>query len=173
MLNSVMVGSDIKIIRIPEVEELKAAKKSDSNCYASGAFRVKYFPSVNSMYLMSRYKRGKVLDPDCVNIRIHAHNQMAGFSSRDSVPDDGSRIGIELYLYMNHSINRRDLDNCFKFLIDTLAEYYKFNDNRIYMIQASKYNLLDSPDEELLFYRINKDVRPDNRFNVSIKELMR
>ena len=50
-----------------------------------GIFKVKYFPSVNSMYLLAH--RRKFMNPECVEIRNFAMSQMAKTYAGAKVPD--------------------------------------------------------------------------------------
>lgn len=127
-----------------------------------GIFKVKYFPSVNSMYLLAH--RRKVMNPECVEIRNFAMSQMAKTYAGAKVPDK-VKLSIELGFYLHTSLGRKDLDNCLKFIIDTLSQFYGFNDNRVYSIKTYKRALVGST-EDLLFYRIKEDPNADDKLDV-------
>lgn len=133
--------------------------------YAKGVIRVPYFPSVNSMYILARNR--KILSPEAHEIRNDAWNQLAKLPLQ-TIPDDGTRLRIELGFFIQNSINQKDTDNCIKFIQDTLAEYYEFNDNRVFHISAYKKQLIDS-DSDLLYFKILRD---DSDFTpISMSEL--
>jgi len=127
-----------------------------------GVFKVKYFPSVNSMYILAH--RRKCMNPECVAIREHAFSQMSKVDVGATVPDK-VKLSLELGFYLHTSLGRKDLDNCLKFIIDTLSQYYGFNDNRVYSIKTYKRALVGS-EEDLLFYRIKEDVSADQKLDM-------
>ena len=118
------------------------------------------------MYLISHRK--KVLDPECQEIRSMAFSQLARTYFDQSIPDKVP-LALELGFFMTHSVGKRDLDNMLKFTIDTLADFYKFNDSRIYSIKTYK-RLLEGSKEEVLYYKIYQD--PHARDKVNMKELV-
>lgn len=136
--------------------------ESDQNHpYIQGAIKIDYFPSVNSMYI-HKHKR-LILAPEWVQVRNYAFSQLSIHSPSQLIPKKG-KLGIELGFFLSHSINRRDLDNCLKFTIDTLAEYYHFNDNRITTIITFKRELIGI-QKEILYYKIFADVGGDRTVN--------
>lgn len=118
------------------------------------------------MYILAH--RRKCMAPECVAIRDHAFSQMSTVYTGQEVPTD-AKIAIELGFYLSHSINRRDLDNCLKFTIDTLSKFYNFNDNRVFSIITYKRLLTDAKNE-LLYYKIYEDVKAGHE--VSLNELV-
>jgi len=165
----VKVGSSYLLKLLPTNKNDTQTKiNRKKNELASGVFKIKYFPSVNSMYILAH--RRKILSPDAVEMRNEAFNQLSLCHSRDVVPDD-CLLSLELGYYLTSSPNRRDLDNMLKFIIDTLGEYFQFNDNRVFDLHTYKRIITDSEDE-LLFFRILNNNIPDSKMYVSLAELI-
>ena len=131
--------------------------------FAKGVFKIKYFPSVNSMYIYSH--RQKCLDPECTEMRSYAFSQLAKTSFTYSVPEKVP-LSLELGFFLTHSLGKRDLDNLLKFTIDTLSKYYQFNDNRVYSIKTYK-RLLEGSSEEVLYYKIFQDKTARQKVNIN------
>lgn len=128
-------------------------QKSKSDIFSQGIFHVPYIPSVNSLYMFSEGR--KIMDPEMVKQRYNVFNQLgtAGHSPTE-IPQD-CKLTLELGIYFASSINKRDVDNTNKWVIDTIADFYKFNDSRIYNLSIYKRLLVNS-DKELVYYRIRK-----------------
>ncbi len=153
-----------------------AGQFKDSQVYAAGSFPVKYFPSVNTMYLLPTAKTvksantgRKVLDPKHKATRSSVLAILSNTSSPTAVPqDDDIYLTIELGYYLASHFKTRDLDNMLKFIIDTLSEFYNFNDKRVIEIKAYKRPVTNTT-KEILFYRISRNTRPS--YPISANEL--
>ena len=139
------------ILQITDIEQ--PTTKKDNSILVQGCYKMKHIPSVNTQYLI--HDNRKILDPAVKEERrqICSHLWCSGYK-RDCIPLD-CKLTIELGFYLNHSLNQRDTDNMLKFSIDTLAEYFKFNDNIVYNIACYKRQLLNA-DKELVHFKIKK-----------------
>lgn len=108
------------------------------------------------------------MDPECQEMRSMAFSQLAITSFDRSVPEKVPLV-LELGFFLTHSVGKRDLDNMLKFTIDTLADFYQFNDSRVYSIKTYK-RLLEGSRDEVLYYKIYQD--PHAKEKVNIKDLV-
>ena len=145
------------IIQITDIEN---KKKKDDNVLIEGKFSLNYIPSVNTMYGISDH--GKYMLDEYVQQRkqVLYHLQCSGYD-RNCIPEN-CKITLEMGYYLKIAINSRDLDNLQKWTQDTIAEYFKFNDNRIYNMATYKRLIVNS-EKELVHFRIK-------RFNYNEKE---
>ena len=142
---------DKYIVQITDVSLDK--QKTDASVIVQGLFKVDYLASVNTMYIINDSR--KILDPNLKEQRRKIWYQFdcMGYD-RNCIPED-CKLTFEMMVYMNHYINGRDTDNTIKFLQDTIAEYFNFNDARIYNLSVAKRPIINS-DKELVHFRIKK-----------------
>jgi Holliday junction resolvase RusA-like endonuclease len=94
-----------------------------------------------------------------------AFSQLAITSFDQSVPEKVP-LASDLGFFLTHSVGRRDLDNMLKFTIDTLADFYRFNDSRVYSIKTYK-RLLEGSKDEVLYYKIYQDPHAKEKINMN------
>jgi Holliday junction resolvase RusA-like endonuclease len=94
-----------------------------------------------------------------------AFSQLAITSFDQSVPEKVP-LALDLGFFLTHSVGRRDLDNMLKFTIDTLADFYRFNDSRVYSIKTYK-RLLEGSKDEVLYYKIYQDPHAKEKINMN------
>ena len=135
----------------------------NSNILTQGVYKINHIASVNSMYINIGTGK-KCLDPALVDDRYKIWNQLeiAGHSPNE-IPED-CKLTLEFGFYLTNSITKRDIDNMFKFNLDTLAEYYHFNDNRVFQIGGYK-RLVKNYTSEMVYYRIRKCNLLDDTIN--------
>lgn len=148
------------IIQITDIEN---KKEKDELTLVEGKFKVNYIPSVNTLYGISDH--GKYMLQEYLDERrkVWYHLQMSGFD-RNCIPKE-SKITLEMGYYLKNAINSRDLDNLQKWTQDTIAEYFKFNDNRIYNLATYKRLIVNS-DKELVHFRIKRFDYDENSLKV-------
>lgn len=135
------------------ITDIDESKNIDKDVLVEGIFKEEYIPSVNSMYILDGGR--KILDPvlRVQRRKIWQQLEIMGYK-KDTIPQD-CKLTIEVGFYLKSSINKRDLDNMLKYTIDSIAEYFNFNDNRIYKLACYKRLVLDA-NEEITHFRIRR-----------------
>lgn len=134
-------------------EEVKSVKVDDSLILASGVFSLNYIPSVNSLYMFS--DGCKIMDPEMKKQRYDVFNQLARAGHTKNAIPANCKLTLEIGYYLVSEINKRDLDNFSKWTIDTIAEFFCFNDSRVYNFSCYKRLLVNS-EKELIYFRIKQ-----------------
>jgi len=154
-MSVVNINNKYIIMMTDDSESNNDIRVPNSDILTQGVYRIKHIASVNSMYIDIGTGK-KCLDPSLVDDRYKIWNQLeiAGHNPNE-IPNDDSKLTLEFGFYLTNNINKRDIDNMFKFNLDTLAEFYHFNDNRVFQIGGYK-KLVEKYKEEMVYYRIRK-----------------
>jgi len=139
MRMSTTVG-DCKITMLVDNDKMGVdpRKKDD---FASGIIVMDKFPSTN--HLFGTYRRHKYLQEEYREWRDYIVQTELPLSVEGKLPTT-EYLEIDYIFGMTSNYSRRDLDNCIKFMQDTIVEYFKTDDYRIAKINAYKIQITDS-----------------------------
>lgn len=143
----------VMLVNKTEGSNNSATINKPKDVLAQGVFKVDYIPSVNTLYMYSEGR--KVMDPQAKLERFNIWNQLQRSGHSPSEIPDNVLLNLEIGYYVKQSINKRDLDNFSKHIIDSIATFYKFNDSRVYNLSCYK-RLITNSNTELVYYRIKK-----------------
>lgn len=155
-----MTADEVAKIRLKELE---------NDVYIKGMIPINYFPSVNSMYGHNRWG-GKFLLPELYELReqINEYLDQSPLFKSVEIPDEPLRLTLGFFI--TQGLNRRDYDNMIKFIQDTLADYFNFNDHSIYDGRQFK-RLVRNSDTEWLYFKIDKN-KSVNGYEIDKSDLM-
>lgn len=133
--------------------------------YTHGIVPLKYIPSVNSMYTIDHH-----LTEDSILLRKEILSNISIGPNKDDIIEDRVPLQVTLGYYVAGNVGKRDVDNMNKHIIDSLAAYYKFNDNRIYDLYSYKREVKGAPSC-FVYYKICKHDKPRSELSIQWDEL--